>query len=62
MSTSAPTPREALEQLDARQEELIRRLDELNAHIEAALAEFVARRDANGPKTLPRPADLRKAA
>jgi hypothetical protein len=46
MSTPALTPREALNQLDARHDELIRRLDELNAQIEAALAEFAATRNA----------------
>jgi hypothetical protein len=34
------TPRELIDRLDARHEELIARLDELNAQIEAALAEF----------------------
>jgi hypothetical protein len=34
------TPRELVERLDARHEELIARLDELNAQIESALAEF----------------------
>ena len=40
MSDTLPTPREVLDQLDARHDELIERLDELNAQIEAALAEF----------------------
>lgn len=34
------TARELVDRLDARHEELIARLDELNAQIEAALAEF----------------------
>ena len=34
------TPRELVERLDARHDELIAKLDELNAQIEAALAEF----------------------
>lgn len=46
MPAPSLTPREALEHLDARHDELIRRLDELNAQIEAALAEFSTRRDA----------------
>ena len=61
MPTPASTPRAALDQLDARQEELIRRLDELNAQIEVALAEFMAKRDANAAKPSRR-AELRKAA
>ncbi len=35
-----PTPRELLERLDSRHDELIRKLDELNAQIEATLAQF----------------------
>jgi hypothetical protein len=46
MSTQTPTPREALKLIDARHDELIRRLDELNAQIEAALAEFSSARGA----------------
>jgi uncharacterized protein (DUF2336 family) len=34
------TPRELVDRLDSRHEELIAKLDELNAQIEAALAEF----------------------
>jgi hypothetical protein len=34
------TPRELVDRLDSRHEELIVKLDELNAQIEAALAEF----------------------
>ena len=45
MSTSPPTPRELLDRLDARHEELIEKLDELNAQIEAALAEFARSRE-----------------
>jgi hypothetical protein len=40
MAVPTPTPRELVERLDSRHDELIRRLDELNAQIEAALAEF----------------------
>ena len=45
MSTTPPTPREVLDRLDARHDELIERLDELNAQIEAALAEFARSRE-----------------
>ena len=34
------TPRELLDRLDTRHDELIRKLDELNAEIEATLAQF----------------------
>ena len=34
------TPRELLDRLDSRHDELIRKLDELNAQIEQALSEF----------------------
>ena len=40
MSSPTPSPRELVERLDSRHDELIKRLDELNAQIEAALAEF----------------------
>jgi hypothetical protein len=40
MAKSPCTPRELVERLDARHDELIAKLDELNAQIEAALAEF----------------------
>jgi len=39
------TPRELVDRLDSRHEELIAKLDELNAQIEAALAEFGHPRD-----------------
>jgi hypothetical protein len=45
MSTSPATPREMLDRLDARHNELVQRLDELNAQIEAALAEFARTRE-----------------
>jgi hypothetical protein len=45
MSKTTTSPRETLERLDARHDELIARLDELNAQIELALAEFVKTRD-----------------
>lgn len=41
------SPRELIDRLDARHEELIARLDELNAQIEAALAEFGRTHDTN---------------
>jgi uncharacterized protein (DUF2336 family) len=40
MAVSPLSPRELVERLDARHDELIAKLDELNAQIEAALAEF----------------------
>jgi hypothetical protein len=40
------TPRELVDRLEARHDELIIKLDELNAQIEAALAEFARGRDA----------------
>ena len=45
---------EVLERLDSRHDELIARLDELNAQIELALAEFVKSRDARTYETEPR--------
>jgi hypothetical protein len=39
------TPRELVDRLDARHDELIAKLDELNAQIEAVLAEFSRSRD-----------------
>jgi hypothetical protein len=40
-----PTPRDLVDRLDARHEELIAKLDELNARIEATLAEFARSRE-----------------
>ena len=40
MATPPLTPRELVDRLDSRHEELIAKLDELNAQIEVALAEF----------------------
>ena len=57
MPTSTPSPREVLALLDSRHDELIRRLDELNAQIEAALAEFAATREGSSPSI-----EIRKAA
>lgn len=39
-----PTPHELLDRLDARHDELIRKLDELNLQIESALAQFASPR------------------
>jgi hypothetical protein len=56
---ATPSPREMVDRLDARHEELIQKLDELNARIEATLAEFARTR-----VTSSAPADepVRKAA
>ena len=40
MAKLPATPRELVDRLDVRHDELIAKLDELNAQIEAALAEF----------------------
>jgi hypothetical protein len=40
MPSQPLTPRELVERLDSRHDELLAKLDELNAQIEAALAEF----------------------
>ena len=45
MAKSPCTPRELVDRLDARHDELIEKLDELNAQIEATLAEFSRSRD-----------------
>jgi hypothetical protein len=42
------SPREVVAHLDARHEELIEKLDELNARIEATLAEFARARHVGG--------------
>jgi len=47
MASPRLTSRELVDRLDARHEELITRLDELNAQIEAALAEFGRKREAD---------------
>jgi hypothetical protein len=49
MPASPPTPGELVDRLDARHEELIRKLDELNARIEATLAEFARSRETARP-------------
>lgn len=60
-TTPPPTPREVLDRLDARHDELIGKLDELNAQIEAALAEFARSREARTDDQL-RETEVRKAA
>jgi hypothetical protein len=42
--SAPPSPRDVVDRLDARHEELIQKLDELNARIEATLAEFARSR------------------
>jgi hypothetical protein len=44
-------PRELLDRLDTRHDELIQKLDELNAQIEKALAEIFKNRAATVPAT-----------
>jgi hypothetical protein len=46
MSVSPPTARELVDSLDARHEELIQKLDDLNARIEQTLAECLRSRAA----------------
>jgi hypothetical protein len=46
MAATPLSPRELVDRLDARHEELIARLDDLNSQIEAALAEFGRSRQA----------------
>ena len=48
-----PTPRELLDRLDSRHDELIRKLDELNAQIEATLAQFGKSRTSASPALEP---------
>jgi hypothetical protein len=45
MPEKSPTASEVVDRLDARHEELIRKLDELNARIETTLAEFARSRE-----------------
>ena len=60
MPIPAHGSQEVLERLDSRHDELIRRLDELNTHIEAALAEFTASRQLAA--AAPASVEQRKAA
>jgi hypothetical protein len=46
MSVSPPSARELVDRLDSRHEELIQKLDELNARIEQTLAECLRTRAA----------------
>ena len=58
-----PTPQELLQRLDSRHDDLIRKLDELNAEIEQALADFAKSRATSVPAPLPsETADSRRAA
>ena len=57
MANPPLTSRELVDRLDARHEELIARLDELNAQIESALAEFGRTRKADAEDD-----ELREAA
>ena len=45
MPAPTPTPRELVDRLDVRHEELIAKLDELNGRIEATLADFARSRE-----------------
>lgn len=45
------TPQDLLDRLDSRHDELIQKLDELNAQIEAALAQFAKARNEAAPAT-----------
>jgi hypothetical protein len=49
MPSQPLTPRELHERLDSRHDELLAKLDELNAQIEAALAEFGRARETQQP-------------
>jgi hypothetical protein len=44
MSSNLPTPQELLDRLDARHDELIERLDDLNGRIEQALTDMAQAR------------------
>ena len=61
MSKIPPPQRELIARLDSRHDELISKLDELNAQIELALAEFAPSRAVQCPPS-PQDASLRKAA
>lgn len=45
MAATPSSPREMVDRLDSRHEELIQKLDELNARIEVTLAEYTRSRD-----------------
>jgi len=57
MPAPPPTARELVDRLDSRHEELIQKLDELNARIEVTLAEYTRVRDSREYRD-----DSRKAA
>jgi hypothetical protein len=46
---ATPSPRELVDRLDSRHDELIEKLDELNARIESTLAEFARSRSQSTP-------------
>ncbi len=58
MANPPATPRELVERLDSRHDELIAKLDELNAQIEKALAEFGRAKESHPIE----PAPVKKAA
>ena len=52
------TPRELMDRLETRHDELIRKLDELNSQIESTLAQFAkTRSDASNSPAAPVPAE-----
>lgn len=53
MANPPVTPRELVDRLDSRHDELIAKLDELNAQIEAALAQFGRPKDEGQAETPP---------
>lgn len=57
MPSPPASPREVIDRLDTRHDELIQKLDELNARIELALAEFARSRP-----TVETPVVVNKAA
>ena len=50
MSATSSSPQELLDRLDSRHDELIARLDELNAQIERALADLAKSREVDTRK------------
>ncbi len=53
MANPPVTPRELVDRLDSRHDELIAKLDALNAQIEAALAQFGRPKDESQAETPP---------
>lgn len=60
MANPPVTPRELVNRLDSRHDELIAKLDELNAQIEAALAQFGRPKEENHAEAPP--SKIKKAA